>query len=134
MITLNPKNLSGNWFEGYALDYHTLSSTFLGYDSFGHKVFDNKYSEIGDLLHKLKYKSDKSVLNNIIEATIYFLKHKWQIIDNLDAIISIPPSNVRRAFQPVIEIAIVLNAKLKIPLYKDILEKIRETPELKKYL
>lgn len=131
MITLNPKKLSGNWFKGYALDYHTLSSTFLGYDAFGHKVFDNKYSEIGELLYKLKYKSDKSVLNDIIEATTYFLKQEWKIVDKLDAIIPIPPANVRRAVQPVIEIAIGLNAKLKIPLYKDMLEKIRETPELK---
>lgn len=131
MIKLNPQKLAGNWFEGYALDYHTLSSTFLGYDAFGHKVFENNYSEIGELLYKLKYKSNKSVLNDIIEATKYFLKQEWKIIDKLDAIIPIPPSNVRRAVQPVIEIAIGLNAKLQIPLYKDILEKINETPELK---
>jgi competence protein ComFC len=131
MIKLNPKKLSGIWFEGYALDYHTLSSTFLGYDEFGHQVFETARPEIGELLYKLKYKSDKSILSDIIEATISFLEQAWKIVDILDGIIPIPPSNIRRITQPVIEIADGISAKLKIPLYKDILEKIRETPELK---
>jgi predicted amidophosphoribosyltransferase len=131
MIKFNPQKISGNWFEGYALDFHTLSSTFLGYDEFGHPVFDTLRSEIGELLLKLKYRSDRSVLHDIIEATIYFIKHEWGIADILDAIIPIPPSNVRRVVQPVIEIADGLSTKLDIALYRDILRKVRETPELK---
>jgi hypothetical protein len=121
MIKFNPQNISGNWFEGYALDFHTLTSTFLGYDEFGHPVFDTLRSEIGELLLKLKYRSDRSVLHDIIEATIYFIKHEWGIADILDAIIPIPPSNVRRVVQPVIEIADGLSTKLDIALYRDIL-------------
>jgi competence protein ComFC len=131
MIKFNPQKISGNWFEGYALDFHTLSSTFLGYDEFGHPVFDTLRSEIGELLLKLKYRSDRSVLHDIIEATIYFIKQEWGIADILDAIIPIPPSNVRRIVQPVIEIADGLSTKLNIALYRDILRKVRETPELK---
>ncbi len=32
MVTINPIKLSGNWTEGYALDIHTIDSTFIGYD------------------------------------------------------------------------------------------------------
>ncbi len=131
MITLNPKKLKGNWFEGYALDYHTLSSTFLGYDEFGHEVFETIRSEVGELLYKLKYRSDRSVLNDIIEATIYFLKQEWNIVDILDGIIAMPPSNIRRHFQPVIEIARKLSAELQIPFFENSLRKTRQTPELK---
>jgi predicted amidophosphoribosyltransferase len=131
MITFHPKRLAGNWFEGYALDYHTLSSTFLGYNAFGHKEFDNVYSEIGKLLYKLKSKSDRSVLNDIIEATIYFIKQEWGVSDLLDAIIPMLPSNVKRKIQPVIEITRELSDRLQIPLYENALRKIHHTPELK---
>lgn len=45
MINVSPIKLSGNWFEGFALGLHTISSEFLGYDEFGHEVFDTKSSE-----------------------------------------------------------------------------------------
>jgi competence protein ComFC len=131
MIKFNPQKISGNWFEGYALDFHTLSSTFLGYDEFGHAVFDTLRSEIGELLLKLKYRADRSVLHAIIEATIYFIKQEWGIADILDAIIPIPPSNIRRVVQPVMEIADELSTNLDIALYRDVLIKVIETPELK---
>lgn len=62
MINISPIKLPGNWFEGFALDLHTISSEFLGYDEYGHEVFDTKRSEMGELLYRLKYGSDKSVL------------------------------------------------------------------------
>lgn len=69
MISLHPIKLSGNWHEGFALDTHTVSSTFLGHNEYGHAVFDNQYSQIGELLYKLKSKRDKTVLSDIIEVT-----------------------------------------------------------------
>ena len=35
-IEINPRRLRGPWDDGYALDVHTRSSTFLGYDQYGH--------------------------------------------------------------------------------------------------
>ena len=35
MVTINPRKVFGNWFEGYTLDLHTISSIFLGYDEYG---------------------------------------------------------------------------------------------------
>ena len=45
MVTINPIELSGNWTQGYALDIHTINSTFIGYDEYGHEVFDTRRSE-----------------------------------------------------------------------------------------
>lgn len=130
MINVSPIKLSGNWFEGFALGLHTISSEFLGYDEFGHEVFDTKRSEIGELLYKLKYKSDKSSLKEILDITVNFLSNKWKISNILDGILPVPPS-MSRPFQPVIEIARGISSMMQVRLYEDVLIKVKETPELK---
>lgn len=131
MVKINPRKIKGSWFEGYILDLHTLSSTFLGFDEYGHKAFDTKRSEIGELLYRLKNKFDKSVIDDILEVVGYFLKFGWKIDEILDGIIPIPPSRTGRSFQPVIELAKSLSSSLEIPLYLDYLIKVKETQELK---
>lgn len=130
MINISPIKLSNNWFEGFALDLHTLSSEFSGYDEFGHEFFDTKRSAIGELLYRLKYKSDKSSLKEILDVTVNFLNNKWKISGILDGILPVPPS-ISRTFQPVIEIARGISSKLQVPLYEGFLIKVKETPELK---
>ena len=131
MTSIAPVKISGDWFQGFALDLHTISSTLLGYDEFGHEVFDTKRSEMGELLYKLKYRQDKSVLNEILEVATNFVKGKWGIAKVLDCTVPIPPSNTARAFQPVLEIARGMSSRLGIPMYEDVLIKGKETPELK---
>lgn len=130
MINVSPIKLSGNWSEGFALDLHTISSEFLGYDEFGHEVFDTKRSGIGELLYRLKYKSDKSSLKEILDVTVNFLSNEWKISRILDGILPIPPSR-SRVLQPVIEVARGISPMLQIPLYEGFLIKVKETPELK---
>lgn len=36
MNDINPIKLNGIWDEGYALNYHTISSVPIGADSYGH--------------------------------------------------------------------------------------------------
>lgn len=43
MIATNPMRISGAWREGYVLDYHTISSEFIGYNEFGKPMFDTRY-------------------------------------------------------------------------------------------
>ncbi len=131
MVNISPLKITGNWFQGFVLDVHTISSTLLGYNEYGHEVFDTKRSELGELLYKLKYGQGKSVLSEIVEAAIYFISHKWGISKVLNCIIPIPPSNISRAFQPVSEIARGIGSRLGIPTYEKALTKIKETPELK---
>jgi|SRR3989338_222626 len=130
MVSINPKSLAGKWIQGYALDIHTIDSTFIGYDEYEHEVFDTKRSEIGELLYRLKYKSDRTALGEIIDTLADFLKNRWKIVDAIAAIIPVPPSK-NRPFQPVLEIAKSLSSCLRIPFYDDLLLKSKETPELK---
>lgn len=128
MITLHPIKLTGNWQEGFALDIHTISSTFLGYDEYGHEVFETQRSPIGELLYKLKYKSDKTAIKEIVAAASSFLVNDWKI--SIDAIVPVPPSKTNRPIQPVIVIAKGISTSLQIP-YVESLTKTKGTPELK---
>lgn len=130
MVSIHPINLSGNWTKGYALDIHTIDSTFIGYNEYGHEVFDTRRSEIGELLYRLKFKSDKTALGEIIDTVANFLENSWKIVDAIAAIIPVPPSK-NRAFQPVLEITKSLSSRLRIPFHDDLLVKTKETPELK---
>jgi len=130
MVTINPKVLKGNWTEGFALDLQTLSSEYLGDDEFGHPQFDTKRSELGDLVLKLKYRSDKSILKIVADSVALFITENWKKSKELDIIIPVPPSNVKRSFQPVIVLANELASRLDIPVCSD-LKKVRETPEVK---
>ena len=51
-LAINPIAINGPWQQGWALDLHTLSSTFIGDDAFGHPQFESKRSEIGELLYQ----------------------------------------------------------------------------------
>jgi competence protein ComFC len=61
MANFQPRQLFGKWKAGYALDVHTLSSVPIGSDEFGHMQFETTRSEIGELLYRLKYRSDQEL-------------------------------------------------------------------------
>ena len=95
MAAVSPKPLSGPWTAGYALDLHTISADCLGYNEFGHPEFDTKYTEVGGLLNRLKYRSDKTVTGIITETAVEFIRSQpWEI----DLVIPVSPSS-QRTFQ-----------------------------------
>ena len=53
MATLTIK-VDGNWDKGLAFDVHTLSSTYLGPDEYGHDLWDTTRTEMGQLIYSLK--------------------------------------------------------------------------------
>lgn len=118
--------IHGNWKKGVALDLHTKSSEYLGVDEFGHDRFETIRTEMGELVYKLKYKSDLSVVPQIVNAIV-----KIGGIEKMDYIIPVPPSNIHRRFQPVFIIAEELSKKIDVELATDLILKIQETPELK---
>lgn len=61
-LNIKPIAITGPWSSGWALDLHTVSSVFIGDDAFGHPQFENKRSEIGELLYQFKYRGDRSGL------------------------------------------------------------------------
>src|SRR5712692_6620793 len=96
MIAIHPKEIKGSWDRGYVLDVHTISSTMIGYNEFGHPEFDTVRSQLGEIVYRLKYRGDKSTISSIVEAIVKFL-----LISGLRPDVSIPlPSSKHCTFQP----------------------------------
>lgn len=129
IIPANPKKLSGNWKDGYALAKHILKSTFLGENEYGYPQFETQRSQLGEAVFQLKYRSDKSKINDISETVCAFIKNKWSDI-SFDCILPVPPSKIR-VTQPVIEIAKRVSKELEIPLSESDIVKIKATSQLK---
>jgi competence protein ComFC len=127
-VKIDPLRLEGPWADGYVLErQHTLSSEFLGHDSFGHPRFDTKRSELGELVFLLKNRSDRATLGPLAETAAAFV-NQWHVA--IDVIVPVPPSR-KREFQPVVEIADRLGEQLLKPSLVSAVTKIQETPELK---
>lgn len=117
-----PIELKGNWTKGFALQLHTLKSTHLASGAnFG--FYDTTYTPLGKQLYELKYQLKKNNAINLAGST-YFALMKHKLFDQkIDLIIPVPPSNKKRSFQPVFEIAGSLSKFTKIPVAFDILSK-----------
>jgi predicted amidophosphoribosyltransferase len=101
MTKISPRQIKGAWTEGYALDVQTVSSTFVGYNEGGHPQFDTTRSELGELLFKLKYRGDQSVVAPIAEAVATYLT-QWK--PGPEIIVPVPATTVRK-HPPVVLIA-----------------------------
>lgn len=121
--------ICGEWLDGYALDYHTVSSTYVGDNEFGHPVYDTQRTPLGELLFRLKFRSDQSVVDEIIDAVEVFIKSIWK--PRLTIIVAVPPSNAARRVQPVLVLADALGKRLRLDVRRDAVTKIRKTPQLK---
>ena len=117
--------LIGGWELGLAFDLHTVTSTYLGPNQFGHDQFDNTRSEMGELLYQLKYQNDTSVVSTIIE-----LLKAIKGIENFDCIIPVPSSKLRH-FQPVDVIATALGEQRGVHVLIGYLEKKSYDIEIK---
>jgi len=127
MVATNPMKITGAWREGYVLDYHTLSSDFIGYDEFGNPMFDTKRPEVGELLYQLKYKRNTEALEALVKLAAAFVR-KWA--PSVDVIVPVPPTRVRRP-QPVIELATSLGKNLGLPVLEGFVRNVKNTKELK---
>lgn len=127
MVNIRPMQIPGRWRAGYVLDYHTLSSTYLGDNEYGHPMFDTKRSEVGELLYRLKYCSDKSALNELVEVAARFVG-EWN--PGVTILVPVPPSRVRDE-QPVHLIAERLGASIGISVELNGVTRVKEIPELK---
>ncbi|HEY6394433.1 MAG TPA: hypothetical protein VIX12_03380 [Candidatus Binataceae bacterium] len=127
MVKVEPTRIPGRWREGYALGLHTVSSTYIGDNEYGHPQFDTTYSEIGELLYRLKSQADKAVISEIVAALRLFVE-SWK--PRLDLIVPVPPSRPRTV-QPVLSLAVPLSEALELSLSDDCVTKVADTPQLK---
>ncbi len=126
-MEVNVAQLQGNWDLGYSLDKHTISSTPIGYNEYGHMQFDTIRPEAGDALFKLKYRSDYTQVQIIASQMHQSLSGLYPFVS---FIIPMPPSKIRKR-QPVIEIARELARLMNIPCLEEMLVKTKATPPMK---
>ncbi|HXZ08145.1 MAG TPA: hypothetical protein VEI25_08815 [Paraburkholderia sp.] len=80
-----------------------------------------------NFVFRLNNRNDKNTLDPIAETAVKFIQG-WA--PQFDLIVPVPPSR-KRAFQPVIEIAKAIGARLSKPVNETAVKKIKDTPELK---
>ena len=127
MAEVQARLIIGKWRQGYALDVHTLYSVPIGHNEFGHMQFETKRTELGELLYRLKYSGDRTVVAEIADAAAAFVM-QWR--PRVDMLVPVPPSNVR-AVQPVAILAGEIAARLGIAVSESV-TRTRDAPQLKR--
>lgn len=121
------KEIVGPWDKGWALDKHTLKSTYIGDDAYGHPRFDNVRSEVGEAIYQLKYQQDWSQADLLAQALADNIFPK---LNNVGFIVPMPASNPRQR-QPVTEVAEKLGTMVNKPVFSHILLKANNGKSLK---
>ncbi len=128
MTNVSPTRIVGRWREGFALDYHVVSSIYVGDDEFGRPQFSTQRSELGELLYRLKYRSDVSVAALLAHAAAEFVQSRsWGV----QVIVPVPPTRADRPHQPVLLVAAALGELLGLPVREHAVIKAKDTPQLK---
>ncbi len=114
------KQINGNWTNGYALDKHTVSSTFLYNNEYGHPQFETIRTEAGEAVHLLKYKHDWTKVDPLAAAVV---KHIIPSFEQIGLVVPVPASKQRER-QPVYEVAKAVAKELKICSFENIVDKL----------
>jgi predicted amidophosphoribosyltransferase len=126
-VEVNVRQIYGGWDLGYSLDKHTISSTPIGPNEWGHMQFDTIRPEAGEALFQLKYRSD---FTQVIVIASQMYQSLSEYFSSANLIIPMPASR-QRSRQPVIEIARELSRLMNIPCYEGLLLKETVTPPMK---
>ena len=119
-MTINPIKLNGPWDEGYALDIHTTTKRYMEDNVYGYPIVETEYTDLGKLLHYLKYRNDISKLDDIIKHAEQFIK-SWDAIKQIDLVIPAPPSK-HKDFQAALEIAKAIAELINVSYSDEILQ------------
>jgi predicted amidophosphoribosyltransferase len=111
--------IHGPWKKGYAFDIYTIRSKFLGRDKYGLKRFKTTRSPMGECLYDLKYNQDRSNIEKIINMLSASAEFR-DFISSFDIILTVPPSNKTRRFQPVELIAKEIAKRFNKKRYKNV--------------
>lgn len=126
-LKVSLKQISGPWDQGWVLDKHMISSTFLGDDERGNPRFDNLRTEVGQATYQLKYQKDWSQVSPLAQAVA---KNVLPKLAQVGFVVPMPASNVR-ARQPVTEVAVELGRIIGRPVFSDLLRKTATGQSLK---
>lgn len=121
------KQINGVWDLGWVLDKHTLKSTYLGDDQFGHPQFDTIRTEVGEAAFQLKYRRDWSQCRLLAQTLADQIYPK---LDSVSFVVPMPASK-SRARQPVTELALEFGKLVGLPVFCNMLLKAPNSKSLK---
>jgi predicted amidophosphoribosyltransferase len=110
----HPRPLDGPWDAGWALDLH---SRFVG--------ARQERSETGELVYRFKYQGERALCADLADRLAAFVREHPELAQ-VEAIVPVPPSQGKRAYQPVPLLAAALAERLHRPAL-DVLSKTRPT-------
>jgi predicted amidophosphoribosyltransferase len=126
-LKVSLKEIHGLWDKGWVLDKHTLSSTYLGEDEYGHARFNTIRSEVGESTYQLKYKHDWNQVEPLAQS---LAENIFPRLNNVGFIVPMPATTARNR-QPVVEIAKALGHIVEKPVLTDTLRKASTGKPLK---
>jgi len=100
----------------------------VGDNEFGHPQFETHRTEVGELLFRLKYRSDESAVQELVDAADAFIQ-SWGV--KITTIVPVPPTRTYRTIQPVARLASELGGRLQIPVASGAIRKLKQFAELK---
>lgn len=111
---IEPDNLiklNGPWNLGYAIALHSISSELI--DSV-RNIFDTKRTALGQSIFLYKYRQHYYLRDDFVNIAEIIIEKKF--IEKID-ILTIPPANIIRDFQPLENIARSISSRLGIQFY-----------------
>lgn len=121
------RQIAGPWVDGWALDKHSVSSTYTGDDAQGRAQFDTIRTEAGEAMYLLKYKQRWDQAAPLARALADNIYPKF---DRVGFIVPMPATKARHR-QPVTEIAFELGKIIERPVFTDLLRKRQSSEVLK---
>ena len=118
-MRIHPRRIYGPWNDGFTLDRHSVDSWYLN------------RTELGELVHKLKYENNAEAAAPIVDTVEAFV-HRWEGLPHLDCIVPAPPSVARLGIQPATEIARALAVRLDVQFTEDAVSKVKANDPVKK--
>lgn len=128
MVKFSPIKIRGRWKAGFALDWQTLHSEFIGHNAYGHPMFDTVRPPVGELLYQLKYKANLTAVDKLVATAETFVR-KWN--PDVEAIVPVPTSHERRKDHPVFLVGEPLSSRLRLEWACDSVVKTKSTPSMK---
>jgi len=115
----HPQPLTGNWDEGFALDFHSR-----------YRGDNNVKTELGQMVTDYKYHGRKELVQPLSEKLVDFI-HKHPKYKNVDFLLAIPSTRKDRIYQPVDLLAREVSPQIGLPYKPEILVRARQTEQQK---
>lgn len=111
-MQVNLRDIVGGWDAGFVLDRHLTGSIQIGFYPNGQPKYATCYTEVGTMVHRLKYRNDFGQVPALAKA---INEHIIPRLGHIDRVVPMPPSKVRKA-QPVTALAKYIAKMLALPV------------------